>query len=164
MLESSMEFIRCARCGARLELEILSQNKEIDEGILECKKCSLRFPIIEKIPILWDDPAEYLSSRKILGGKLYRTVQNKKLKSFLRASLLKKSQNDDRTALEERWSKIYQNSKNSKFYSAIKQNLKPLSKTRLVLEYGCSIGIITSHLSDFSNLVFGVDRSFAALR
>lgn len=164
MLESSLEFIRCVRCGAKLELEVLNQNQEIEEGILECKKCNLQFPIIEKIPVLWDDFSEYLSSRKILGGKLYQTTQNKKLKSFLRNSLLKNSPNDDRSALEERWSKIYQTSKNSKFYSMIKQNLKPHSKTNLVLEYGCSIGIITSHLADFSNFVFGVDRSFSALR
>ncbi|MHA7646702.1 methyltransferase domain-containing protein [Nitrosopumilus sp. S4] len=164
MLESTLEFIRCARCGGNLDLEVLSHDIEIDEGILECKKCKLKFPIIDKIPILWDDFSDYLSSRKILGGKLYQTIHNKKLKSFLRSSLLKKSQNDDRTALEERWSKIYQNSKNSKFYSVMKKNLKPHSKTNLVLEYGCSIGIITSHLADSCNFVLGIDRSFSALQ
>lgn len=164
MLESTLEFIRCAKCGKNLELEVLSRDKEIDEGILECKKCKLEFPIIEKIPILWNDFSDYFSSRKTLGGKLYQKIHNKKLKSLLKSSLLNKSDNDDRTVLEERWSKIYQNSKNSKFYSLMQRNLKPLSKSNLVLEYGCSIGIITSYLSDYSNFVIGVDRSFSALQ
>ena len=164
MLESSLEFLRCVRCGSKLELNAFKLDKEIEEGILECKKCSLKFPIIEKIPILWDDFSGYLSSRKKLGGKLYRLIQNQKLKEFLKSSLSKINPVDDRTALEERWSAIYQNSKNSKFYSLIKNNINDLPKSDLVLEYGCSIGIMTSSLADSNKMVFGIDRSFSALR
>ena len=164
MLESSLEFLRCVRCGSKLELNAFKLDKEIEEGILECKKCSLKFPIIEKIPILWDDFSGYLSSRKKLGGKLYRLIQNQKLKEFLKSSLSKINPVDDRTALEERWSAIYQNSKNSKFYSLIKNNINDLPKSDLVLEYGCSIGIMTSSLADSHKMVFGIDRSFSALR
>ena len=164
MLEFSLEFLRCVRCGSKLELDIFQLDKEIEEGILECKKCKLTFPIIEKIPILWDDFSKYLSSRKILGGKLYQLTTSGKMKKFLKFSLSKTIRNrDDRTALEERWSKIYQNSKSSKFYSLIKKNLDSI-KSKLVLEHGCSIGIMTSYLADSHDMVFGIDRSFSALR
>ncbi len=165
MLESSLEFLRCVNCNSKLELNALKLDKEIEEGLLECKKCNLEFPIIEKIPILWDDFSKYLSSRKILGGKLYQLIQTEHLKKFLKSSLSKIDQvNDDRTALEERWSIIYQNSKSSKFYSLIKDNLNFIEKSNLVLEYGCSIGIMTSFLAKSHKMVFGVDRSFTALR
>jgi len=165
MLESSLEFLRCVRCGSKLELDTFKLDKEIEEGILECKKCDLVFPIIEKIPILWDDFSKYISPRKVLGETLYQLVSTEKLRTFLKSSLSKINQiSDDRTALEERWSIIYQNSKSSKFYSMIKNNLNSMAKSHLVLEYGCSIGIMTSSLADYHNMVFGVDRSFSALR
>ena len=165
MLESSITFLRCVRCGSKLELDVFKFDKEIDEGILECKKCTLVFPIIEKIPFLWDDFSKYLSFRKILGGKLYQLSNTEKMKEILKLSLSKTiRRNDDRTAIEERWSKIYQNSKSSKFYSMIKKNLNSIKKSKLVLEYGCSIGIMTSFLADRHDMVFGVDRSFSALR
>ena len=165
MLESSLEFLRCVRCGSKLELDTFKLDKEIEEGILECKKCNLVFPIIEKIPIMWDDFSKYISPRKVLGETLYKLVSTEKLRIFLKSSLSKINQiNDDRTALEERWSIIYQNSKSSRFYSMIKNNLNSMAKSHLVLEYGCSIGIMTSSLADCHNMVFGVDRSFSALR
>jgi len=165
MLESSLEFIKCVNCGSKLELDSFKQDKEIIEGILECPKCHGQYPIIEKIPILWNDFSLYLSSRKKLGGKLYQLIENSKLKKFCKSSLSNTSQTyEDRTALEERWSLIYQNSKSSKFYSEIQKNLTFLQKSNLVLEYGCSIGIMTSFLAKSNKMVFGVDRSFSALR
>jgi SAM-dependent methyltransferase/uncharacterized protein YbaR (Trm112 family) len=165
MLESSLQFLRCVRCGSKLESNTYKVGKEIEEGILECKKCNLEFPIIEKIPILWNDFSQYLSSRKTLGGKLYRLAQTAKLKKFLKFSLSKIDHvYDDRTALEERWSVIYENSKSSKFYSILKNNLDSIKKSHLVVEYGCSIGTVTSFLAESHEVVFGIDRSYAALR
>ena len=165
MLESSLQFLKCVRCNSKLELITFKVGQEIEEGILECSRCNLEFPIIEKIPILWDNFSEYLSSRKILGGKLYQLIQTERLKKFLKSSLSKINPvYDDRTELEERWSTIYQNSKNSKFYSLLKSNLNIAKKSDLVLEYGCSIGIMTSFLAESYQMVFGVDRSFTALR
>ncbi len=163
MLESSLELLRCVRCGSKLELDVLKQDKEIDEGFLECKKCNLLSPIIEKIPILWGDFSKYLSNHKILSGKLYGIANSAQLKKFLKSTLSKTTFIDDRTKLEERWSKIYQNSKNSKFYSLIKTNLDSLPKSKLVLEYGCSIGIISSYLANSHDTVIGIDKSFNAI-
>jgi uncharacterized protein YbaR (Trm112 family) len=165
MLESSLEFLRCVRCCSKLELNTFKYDKEILEGFLECKKCSAKFPIIEKIPIMWDDFSLYLSARKKLGGQIYQLIKNPTLKQFCKTSLSKLDHaNDDRTDLEERWSRIYQNSKSSKFYSHIQKNLDFTTKSNFVLEYGCSIGIMTSILAESHSMVFGVDRSFTALR
>lgn len=164
MLESSLEFFRCVRCGSKLELDVFKLDKEIVEGILECKNCNLIFPILQKIPVLWDDFSEYLSHRKILCGIIYKSIISEKLKKFVKSSLSKISKfNDDLTALEKRWSLIYQNSKDSKFYLHIKNNLDSIAPSNLVLEYGCSIGIMTSWLADSHQMVFGIDRSFSAL-
>ena len=46
----------------------------------------------------------------------------------------------------------------------IKKNLDSLPLSKLVLEHGCSIGILTSHLANSNDLVFGVDRSFSAIQ
>jgi len=164
MHEFSINFLRCVRCGSKLELEIFKRGTEIEEGFLECIKCSLCFPIIKKIPILWDDFSKYISERIVLGGKLFHFASDPKMKKFLKDSLLiSKRHANDRTSLEERWSKIYQSSQKSKFYSIIKNELNSLPKPKLVLEYGCSIGIISSFLANSSDTVFGIDRSFDAI-
>ena len=164
MHEFSLDFLRCVRCGSKLELDVIKKETEIEEGILECKKCTLCFPIIKKIPIIWDDFSKYISERMVLGGKLYNSVSHDKMKKFLKHSLSNSKRNiDDKTALEERWSKIYQNSQKSKFYSVIKNELGAVPKSKLVLEYGCSIGILGSFLADSNQNVFGIDRSFSAI-
>ena len=164
MHEFSLNFLRCVRCGSKLELDIFKKETEIEEGILECKRCTLCFPIIKKIPILWDDFSKYLSERMMLGGKLFHSVSHDKMKKFLKHSLSNSKRNIyDKTILEERWSKIYQNSQKSKLYSMIKNELGAMSKSKLVLEYGCSIGIMSSFLANSNQNVFGIDRSFSAI-
>lgn len=164
MKEFSLDYLRCIRCGSKLEIDIFKQKVEIEEGILECKKCKSSYPIIEKIPVLWDDFGNYISNRRMLGGKLVNSVSSK-MKPYLKNSLSKKTSGlEDRTLLENRWAKIYQNSKRSKFYSTIKKELKQLPKSKIALEYGCSIGIITSFLAQSSQIVFGIDKSFSAIK
>ena len=162
MIPSSLKFLRCLRCGAKLKLDVFESDKEIVEGMMQCKKCKLEFPIIQKIPILWDDFSKYLSSRRILGGKLYKLTSSPKLKSFIKKSL--NTKDNDRSYIEEKWARIYQNSKTSKFYDTIKKNLDALPSSKLVLEHGCSIGLVTSHLANSCDLVIGVDRSFSAIQ
>jgi len=164
MHEFSLNFLRCVRCGSKLELDVFRKETEIEEGILECKRCTICYPIIKKIPILWDDFSKYISDRMMLGGKLFHSVSHDKMKKFLKHSLSNSKRNtNDRTILEERWSKIYQNSQKSKFYSVIKNELEVMPKSKLVLEYGCSIGIMSSFLANSHQNVFGIDRSFSAI-
>ena len=164
MQEFSLDLLKCIRCGSKLELDVFKKVTEIEEGILECKKCNLCFPIIEKIPIIWDDFSKYISERIMLGGKLFNSVSHYKMKKFLRDSMLNSKRNkDDRTTLENRWTMIYQNSQKSQFYSLIQNELSLIPKSKLVLEYGCSIGIMSNFLANFHNIVFGIDRSFSAI-
>lgn len=159
-----MDYLRCIKCNSTLSLDVFKKGKEIEEGLLECIKCKSQYPIIEKIPIIWDNFPNYLSSRRRLGGNLVNSTSIK-MKKFLKNSLTTKIKNiEDRSDLEERWASIYQNSKKSRFYSKIKKELSLLPPSKLALEYGCSIGSMSSFLADSSQTVFGVDRSFSAIK
>ena len=85
------------------------------------------------------------------------------MKQFLKTSLSNSTKCDDRTHLEERWCRIYLKSKNSRFYSVVKKELEQIPSSELVLEYGCSIGLMTRFLADHHKTVFGIDRSYAAI-
>ncbi|WKT57992.1 hypothetical protein QVH35_00085 [Candidatus Nitrosotenuis chungbukensis] len=76
------------RCGKKLSLEVLKKDGEIREGFLLCTGCDLRFPIIDKIPILWDDFATYLSNRPRLGGTLYAKASTQRLKIYIKEKLV----------------------------------------------------------------------------
>jgi uncharacterized protein YbaR (Trm112 family) len=165
MLENSIRFIKCIKCNGKLDVDIYKNSSEIDEGVLKCKKCQLVFPVIDKIPIMFMDFQKYLSEHKILSGKLYRLSSTQQMKDFLKSSLNNLDwDKSDKTLLEERWSKIYENNKNSKFYKLIKSHIESIPKLKLVLEYGCSIGIITTHSSKSNEMVFGIDKSFNAIQ
>ena len=165
MQKSSLNYLRCVRCAQKLQLEILNEDKEIDEGFLICKNCKLSFPIIQGIPILWDDFDSYLENRPKLGGQLIISAKNNQMKIFLKNSLSKsKKPKEDKSNIEQRWSIIYQNSKKSKFYQVIRSSLKKLGSQKFVLEHGCSIGLITNHIAKNHQMVFGIDRSFYAIK
>ena len=164
MLESTLKFIRCLKCNSNLNVEIYKNSNEIDEGILKCEKCQLKFPIIDKIPIMFIDFKKYISEHKILSGKLYKLASSNEIKNFLKLSLNNVIWNKiDKTEIEERWAQIYNTNKNNEFYKIIKSYLGTIPKSKLVLEYGCSIGIITNYMSKSSEKVFGIDKSFSAI-
>ena len=178
MLESTLEFVRCVGCSSRLELDAFVVGREIREGILKCGTCHAAYPIIEEIPILWNDTSEYFASRRILGGEIYKMIQTRELKQLVKSSLLragqtryedgksrtKRGDREDRTALEKRWAAIYQNSRSSKFYLAVRDSIRDIKRKDLVLEYGCSIGVTAAALAKSHGMVFGIDRSFTALQ
>jgi len=165
MLETSIEFIRCVKCNGKLDVDVYKNNTEIDEGVLKCKECKLQFPIIDKTPIMFIDFQKYLSEHRKLSGNLYRLATTQQMKDFLKSSLNNLDWNEsDKTLLEERWSKIYENSKNSKFYKLIKSHIESIPKSKLILEYGCSIGIVTTYSSKSNEMVFGIDKSFSAIQ
>ena len=165
MFETSLNFIKCPNCGGKLNLEIYKSMKEISEGILKCKKCQLDFPIIDKIPIMLIDFDKYISEHRILSGKLYKLASTKKMKEKLKLTFNRISwKNTDKSEVEERWAGIYRNNKNDKFYKKIKTYLKLIPKGKIVLEYGCSIGIISNYISNFNEIVFGIDKSFIAIQ
>jgi len=162
--EFSLDYLRCVNCCSKLELNVFSYHNEIEEGMLECKKCKSEFPIIEKIPVLWNDFSEYLANRRSLGGKLFHSASGK-MKEFVKKSLTAQNRKmDDRTSLELRWTGIYQKNHRSKFYSTIKKELEKLAFSKVSLEYGCSIGTVTNSMADLNTTVFGIDHSFSAIK
>ena len=164
MHQFSLEYLRCVNCGSQLELDIYEKSDEVEEGFLSCLNCNHNYPVISKIPILWPDLAAYLSNRAQLGGYLLNQVKNAKLKSFVKDSLKKVSKHvEDVIPLEKRWVKTYKSSLRSKFYSYIKNSIKKLPKTNLVLEHGCSIGYVSNYLAQKHTVVFGIDQSFFAV-
>lgn len=164
MHEFSLDFLRCVGCISKLDVDIFCQDREITEGMLECKRCGLNFPIIDAVPIIWDDFSKYLSSRTTLGGKLFRLASTGKMKKFVKDSLSKAARGDDQTALEKRWGEIYQRSKNSKFYAVIKSKLRQIPPSELAVEYGCSIGLMSDFLARHNQTVFGIDKSYSAIQ
>ena len=164
MHQFSLEYLRCVNCSGTLDVEILGQSHEIEEGFLVCDNCNIIYPIISKIPIMYLDFTSYLSNRAQLGGYLMTGAKNEKIKSFVKNSLRKiKNSHSDVTPIEKRWVITYKNSIKSRFYSQIKNSLKTLPKFDLVLEHGCSIGYITKYLATKHDTVFGIDQSFFAI-
>jgi len=160
----SLEYLRCVNCNSALELEVFERSSEIREGFLLCLNCDGRYPIISKIPILWPNFASYLSNRAQLGGYLMNQAKNQKLKSFVKCSLKKIDRRiADTSPIEKRWVTTYKKSLKSKFYNHIKNSIKKLSQSNLVLEHGCSIGHITQYLAQKHAIVFGIDQSFFAI-
>ncbi len=45
-----MKILRCPECKGELELKVEEEKKEIEQGELLCKKCSVGYPIEEGIP------------------------------------------------------------------------------------------------------------------
>lgn len=154
--------IRCVRCRSELELVSYKQGKEIEEGILHCHKCNLVYPIIDKVAILFDDFAAYLSNRSRLGGEMLLSTKSPQIKSLIKTALGKADKTRDFSAIEKRWATVYEKNQKSKFYSVIKKSVT--THVDLALEHGCSIGIMSEYLAKKSKQVFGIDKSFYAIR
>jgi 2-polyprenyl-3-methyl-5-hydroxy-6-metoxy-1,4-benzoquinol methylase len=145
-------------------VEILREGVQIEEGFLFCPKCKMHFPIINTIPILWNDFANYLSNRPRLGGEFLTSAKTSKMRSFVKQTLSKIRKNpSDQSIVEKRWFEIYKQNKNSKFYSKIKEHLRTIANSGVVLEHGCSIGIVTQHLAKTHRVAFGIDKSYHAV-
>ena len=164
MHESSLEYLRCVRCQSSLELQRLKENSQIEEGFLLCKKCLLKFPIINKVPILWDDFTSYLSNRPRLGGEFLTKVKSEKMHSYIKRTLGNLQKNlQDQSLIEQRWYNIYRQNQKSQFYLKVRSCLDKISKHDIALEHGCSIGTVTKHLAKNHKLAFGIDKSYHAI-
>ncbi|MDE1877750.1 MAG: class I SAM-dependent methyltransferase [Thaumarchaeota archaeon] len=164
MYESSLQYIRCVKCGWSLEMEVFEKKTEIVEGLLSCTSCTGIYPIILSIPILVEDLSSFFSIRTKLGGYLLLNVKNSKVKSLIKKSLQNiKKVGDDTTDLEKNWTKIYKKSRYSIFEKKIKNIVQKLPKCSLVLEHGCSIGTMSDIMAKHHGIVFGIDKSFFAL-
>ena len=164
MHEKNLNFLRCVKCSSKISLDILKSSNEVDEGFLICDNCKTEFPIIQKIPIIMDDFVNYIGKRASLGGRLHHLAKTTTMKQFIRNSLskIKKTHTDDYSLVEERWSEIYISNRDSSFYSVIKNKLSDFPSCDNVLEFGSSVGIVSSFLRKRHKNVLCVDTSFTA--
>ena len=147
-----------------MELEILEKKDEIVEGVLTCKICNTKYPIISSIPFLLKDLSSYFSIRAKLGGHLLLNIKNKAVKSIIQKSLKEiKKVHEDTTELEMRWVETYKKSSKTMFERKIKKSIQKFPRCNLVLEHGCSIGKVSEMLSKKNRRAFGIDKSFYAL-
>lgn len=164
MQQSSLQHVRCVKCGHSLDLKIFEEKNEIIEGLLSCVQCRGVYPIISSIPFLVEDLSLFFSIRAKLGGYLLLHVKNNLVKSMIRKSLQEiKKIGDDITDLEKNWVAIYKKSKPSAFQTRVKLYVSKLSKCNFVVEHGCSIGTMSETLARRHGTVFGIDKSFFAL-
>ena len=164
MNPKNSQFLFCIKCKGTLNLEILNESSEVNEGFLYCKKCKLKFPIISKIPLILENISQFIENRPSLGGFLLKSSVTPSMKQFIKQimSKIKKNENDF-FLIEKRWTNIYLQNRNSSFYKAIKSHLVRIPSKPFVIEYGSSIGIISNTLGKKHENVFGIDTSFSAL-
>jgi len=164
MNQENSQFLFCIKCDGTLDLEILNESSEINEGFLYCQKCKMKFPIISKIPLMLENLSQFLENRPSLGGFLLKSSVTPNMKQFIKQIMSKiKKNNDDFFLTEKRWANIYLTNRNSLFYKIIKSHLTKISPKSFVVEYGSSIGIISNTLGKKHERVFGIDTSFPAL-
>ncbi|MGI0062644.1 MAG: methyltransferase domain-containing protein, partial [Nitrosotalea sp.] len=161
---SSLQYIRCVKCGHSLEMETFEKKTEVVEGLLSCTSCGDTYPIILSIPILVEDLSSFFSIRAKLGGYILLHVQSQKIKSLIKKSLQSiKKIGDDTTDLEKNWVGIYKKSRHSIFEKKMTKIVQGLTKCDFVIEHGCSIGTMAGIMAKRHGMIFGIDKSFFAL-
>ena len=179
MYQFSAAYIRCVRCQGKLELEVFEQqDQQIIEGMFSCTRCNLLFPIVMGIPILYEDAPGYIANRKKHGlTMMYQKTHNQRLRSFIKDALYgskKMSLSNakynksattsiDQSEHEEHWADVYMRSQDTEFYSVIRKHIGRCVRGGVAVEYGCSVGLVTSDIARYCNVVFGVDKSFFAV-
>ncbi len=164
----------------RLSLEsFLELKEECTEGILSCKNCKSRYPIIQGVPIILENFHEYARQRILTFGKWIVNSKSPEIRAFLKSEGIKigNPTYNDRYEENNIWYKSYLKaqhgySSNDKLLSLLKKKIKPdqiykmiassnLNLSGIGLDIGCSIGSSTYELSKKLSYVFGIDLSYS---
>ena len=154
--------MRCPRCRSSVECAAPSDTEFVQEGILSCASCPMRFPVVAGIPILWDDLDSYLESRYSVGMQLLRLCRDPDLRRLISKSMPPDASSDARGSSERRWAAIYGANFRSHMYRHVSDRIAVLP-VGTILEHGCSVGTLSRMMAGRGMTVTGVDRSFPAL-
>lgn len=156
---------------------------ECSEGFLKCEDCHQLYPVIEGVPLLLANVAEYISSRPTLLGKWILSSKTSAMKEYLKEisstlTRLNKPQGNDLYEIDGslyesyKWAQFSFDS-NDRFLSLLKHKMNPndiynkvvhSTPTNLdgaALDLGCSSGYATFQLAKKFAYVIGVDLSFS---
>lgn len=162
MLRLDLDVLRCPRCSSGMDCDVLAGDGVVREGILLCRSCGLRCPVVSGIPVLWDDLGSYLSSRHSVGLQMMRLAGSPSLRDIIAESMPPDATHDERGSVERRWAAIYSSGFRSQMYGRVSSTMARLSP-RTMLEHGCSVGTLSGMMASRGCKVTGLDRSFPAL-
>ena len=168
-----------------LSLDMLesSNGNECTEGFLKCEECRQLYPLIDGIPLLLEDVAEYVSTRPSLLGKWILSSKTSTMKEYLKdmSSVLTKLNKSQGNNLYEVDGSLYGSynwaqfdyTNDDRFLSLLKWKMNPndlynkvvhSTMTNLdgaALDLGCSSGYATFELAKKFAFVIGIDLSFS---
>ena len=188
MRKNTLKKIYCPSCSSELTLLNDIQQSEIKSGVVQCKSCTIDFPILAGVLILVEDIESYILEH-ISGISRFISSKDipKKLKPIFEVALREYKNAEEEHIAEhiesERINALYlvthfaksnqlhfddpilnelvQKYWNENPFQKIKNNLPP-NKSSL-LELGCSSGGLLQYLHTSLDQYLGVDTSFTSI-
>lgn len=159
-------------------------NQNCLEGMLICKNCEKKYPVINGIAIIVNNLVQYCSQRVNIFGKWYSEVKSTKLKEFLKdLSQNIEKNNYDKNKYEDdslyfqsyKWLNN-ENFESDKFLLLMRWKTKPsdiykklVSNVQyhpegIALDLGCALGLSTFELAKKFSFVIGMDTSYSFIK
>jgi SAM-dependent methyltransferase/uncharacterized protein YbaR (Trm112 family) len=168
-----------------LELDVLEARdvNECAEGFIKCKECDHFYPIIDGVPLLLENVADYVSSRPSLLGKWILSSKTSSMKEYLKeiSTSITKPSVSQTVNLYEVEGSLYEPynwaqfdfTSDDRFLSSLRWKMNPnqlynkvvhSTMTNLdgaALDLGCSSGYTALQLAKKFSFVVGLDLSFS---
>ncbi|MDP9196975.1 MAG: class I SAM-dependent methyltransferase [Thermoproteota archaeon] len=158
----------------------LEERGDCIEGILICKRCFSKFPIIGGVAIIVENFCQYATERVETFGRWFSDSKSPELRTFLkeegmkliRPGLVKNRYEEDDWFRPYLWTH-YDYSLEDKFLSMLRWKIKPdeiyrksanLTDNNIYkvgLDVGCSVGAASLMMASKFSFVFGIDSSFS---